>query len=69
MIISQGDERHDQEKRMLDHALKVLLVDDNKVNQFLGKRILNNLGVTQVDLAGNGNRMDLVMAGARPLFL
>ncbi|MBK9318963.1 MAG: response regulator [Bacteroidetes bacterium] len=55
MIISQGDERHDQEKRMLDHALKVLLVDDNKVNQFLGKRILNNLGVTQVDLAGNGN--------------
>jgi len=54
MIISQGEERNDQEKRFLDHALRVLLVDDNKVNQFLGKRILNNLGVTQVDLAGNG---------------
>lgn len=34
--------------------LKVLLVDDNKVNQFLGKRILNSLGIDQVDLASSG---------------
>lgn len=32
----------------------VLLVDDNKVNQFLGKRILSNLGLTQIDVASSG---------------
>lgn len=34
--------------------MRVLLVDDNKVNQFLGKRILNNLGIDQVELASGG---------------
>ncbi len=32
----------------------VLLVDDNKVNQFLGKRILSNLGITKVEVASSG---------------
>jgi CheY-like chemotaxis protein/HPt (histidine-containing phosphotransfer) domain-containing protein len=34
--------------------ISVLLVDDNKVNQFLGKRILKNLGISNVELCGNG---------------
>ncbi len=54
MIISQEEDHIHHENRIIGHDLKVLLVDDNKVNQFLGKRILNNLGVTFVDLAGNG---------------
>ena len=33
---------------------QILLVDDNKVNQFLGKRILSNLGVTAVEVASSG---------------
>lgn len=33
---------------------RVLLVDDNKVNQFLGKRILSNLGINSVELASGG---------------
>ena len=33
----------------------MLLADDNRVNQFLGKRILQNLGITNVDLVSNGN--------------
>ncbi len=35
-------------------SFSVLLVDDNRVNQFLGKRILQNLGVQFIELAGNG---------------
>lgn len=54
MILSHSNEQKQPDNRLLHHTLKVLLVDDNKVNQFLGKRILNNLGVTNVDLAGNG---------------
>jgi CheY-like chemotaxis protein/HPt (histidine-containing phosphotransfer) domain-containing protein len=34
--------------------VSVLLVDDNRVNQFLGKRILQNLGISNVEIAGNG---------------
>lgn len=33
---------------------RVLLVDDNKINQFLGKRILSNLGINNVELASGG---------------
>ncbi|MBL7924668.1 MAG: response regulator [Bacteroidia bacterium] len=40
--------------QLLDAGLKVLLVDDNKVNQFLGRRILNNLGVHSIEVAGSG---------------
>lgn len=43
-----------QNKNLLEKDLSVLLVDDNKVNQFLGKRILAQLGITQVELAGDG---------------
>lgn len=39
---------------MLNSALRVLLVDDNKVNQFLGRRILHNLGIQSIDIAGSG---------------
>jgi CheY-like chemotaxis protein len=35
--------------------LRILLVDDNRVNQFLGKRILQNIGVTNVELASDGD--------------
>jgi CheY-like chemotaxis protein len=35
-------------------SVSVLLVDDNKVNQFLGKKILKNLGITNVDVASDG---------------
>jgi CheY-like chemotaxis protein len=35
--------------------LRILLADDNRVNQFLGKRILQNIGVTNVELASDGN--------------
>ncbi|MFM7015907.1 MAG: response regulator [Bacteroidota bacterium] len=34
--------------------ISVLLVDDNRVNQFLGKRLLKNIGVENVDLSSNG---------------
>jgi CheY-like chemotaxis protein len=34
--------------------LSILLVDDNKVNQFLGKKILKNLGIVNVEVAGDG---------------
>lgn len=39
---------------LLDNQLRVLLVDDNKVNQFLGRKILNNLGIKSVELASSG---------------
>jgi CheY-like chemotaxis protein len=40
--------------KILQSNISVLLVDDNRVNQFLGKRILKNLGISNVELAGNG---------------
>lgn len=42
------------EKGVLQSSCRVLLVDDNKVNQFLGKRILSNLGINTVDVASGG---------------
>lgn len=44
-----------QKNPLLEKDLAVLLVDDNKVNQFLGKRILSQLGISGVDVAGDGN--------------
>lgn len=38
---------------LLGIQLSVLLVDDNKVNQFLGKKILANLGVKKIELASS----------------
>ncbi|HOS49528.1 MAG TPA: response regulator, partial [Bacteroidia bacterium] len=38
----------------MNPSFSVLLVDDNRVNQFLGKRILQNLGIKNIELAGNG---------------
>jgi CheY-like chemotaxis protein len=38
---------------LLGIQLSVLLVDDNKVNQFLGKKILSNLGVKKIELASS----------------
>jgi len=43
------------QEQLLNSALKVLLVDDNKVNQFLGKRILSNLGIQHIEIASSGN--------------
>jgi len=41
--------------------ISILLVDDSKVNQFLGKRILQNLGLINVSLSGNGlEALDLI---------
>lgn len=54
MIIQKEDDGMSPQNRILDHDLKVLLVDDNKVNQFLGKRILKNLGVNTIDVACTG---------------
>lgn len=42
------------EKGIPESSCRVLLVDDNKVNQFLGKRILSNLGINTVDVASGG---------------
>ena len=36
-------------------SIQILLVDDNRVNQFLGKRLLKNIGIENVDLCSNGN--------------
>ena len=35
--------------------ISILLVDDNKINQFLGKQILSNIGYTKVKVAGSGH--------------
>ncbi|MEP7263188.1 MAG: response regulator [Bacteroidota bacterium] len=35
-------------------SIYILLVDDNKVNQFLGKKILKNLGYSNVEVASDG---------------
>lgn len=40
--------------KFMNPSFSVLLVDDNRVNQFLGKRILQNLGIKHIELAGNG---------------
>ncbi|HQK98096.1 MAG TPA: response regulator [Bacteroidia bacterium] len=40
--------------KFMNPSFSVLLVDDNRVNQFLGKRILQNLGIKNIELAGNG---------------
>ena len=50
----ENKNKSDQHKVLLEKNLSVLLVDDNKVNQFLGKRILAQLGITQVEVAGDG---------------
>jgi CheY-like chemotaxis protein len=47
-----GEEKDQQ--TLLNSGLRVLLVDDNKVNQFLGKRILSNLGIQSIEIAGSG---------------
>lgn len=44
-----------RKEQLIEKDLRVLLVDDNKVNQFLGKRILAQLGITQVEVANDGN--------------
>ncbi len=49
----------------MNRELSVLLVDDNRVNQFLGKRILQNLGITNVELAGNGHDAFNLIKGHR----
>lgn len=55
---------------LMHKSLSILLVDDNKVNQFLGKRILQNLGITNIDLAGNGNEaLELVNKGGYDVLL
>ncbi len=41
-------------KEFTSRNVSILLVDDNKVNQFLGKRILQNLGILNVEIAGDG---------------
>ena len=53
--MEQQQEHTSRTTTMIGAELRVLLVDDNKVNQFLGKRILNNLGITLIDVAGSGH--------------
>lgn len=53
----------------MDPSPSVLLVDDNRVNQFLGKRILNNLGITNIILAGNGNEAFQLLSSNKVDFL
>lgn len=51
-------------------GLSVLLVDDNKVNQFLGKRILNNLGIRNVSLASSGrDALELIQSQSFDILL
>lgn len=38
-----------------NEKVSILLVDDNKVNQFLGKQILRNIGFTNVKVASDGH--------------
>ena len=52
---STSTNQHDRINFLKNRNLRVLLADDNRVNQFLGKRILQNIGVLQIDLAGDGN--------------
>ena len=47
-------ENENHQQTLLNAGLRVLLVDDNKVNQFLGKRILSNLGIQSIEIAGSG---------------
>jgi CheY-like chemotaxis protein len=56
--------------KLMHKSLSILLVDDNKVNQFLGKRILQNLGITNIVLAGNGNEaLELITSGSYDILL
>lgn len=47
----------------IDPGLRILLVDDNRVNQFLGKKILANLGISAVDVAGSGEEAMELLTG------
>ena len=52
--MDQGTKITNNNKIIFDSGLKILLVDDNKVNQFLGRRILNNLGIHLIEVASSG---------------
>jgi two-component system sensor histidine kinase/response regulator len=52
---NQRDSYQSQVDFIKSRNLYVLLTDDNRVNQFLGKRILKNIGVSNVDLASDGD--------------
>ena len=43
-----------KEEVFTNPLIRILLVDDNRVNQFLGKRLLKNIGIENVDLSSNG---------------
>jgi len=43
-----------KEEVFVNPFIRILLVDDNRVNQFLGKRLLKNIGIENVDLSSNG---------------
>lgn len=45
--------------------IRILLVDDNRVNQFLGKRLLKNIGIENVDLCSNGTDALIKMSEAK----
>jgi len=47
----------------MDPGMRILLVDDNRVNQFLGKKILANLGISAVDVAGSGEEALELLTG------
>lgn len=53
--MKQGNHNSSLHNRIIiENDLSVLLVDDNKVNQFLGKRILKQLGIAKVEVASDG---------------
>lgn len=62
--MQEGAEKSATQGPSLFSEWNVLLVDDNKVNQFLGKRILSNLGVTSVEVASSGEEA-FAKAGSR----
>lgn len=48
-----GSEHHDKHQRCLK-SLKVLVAEDQEINQVITKKMLQNIGVSDIDIAVNG---------------
>lgn len=49
-----GSQKRLQRRRERLRSLKVLLAEDNRVNQLVAMRMVQNLGVTELELVENG---------------